>query len=205
MQSHEFTFWGPWTNETHCHFILSALKTPLLDENIPDSGYIKYIIIGPKPDCQLGNIYLLKIFLFFHSTGFHSGPFQDHSSPNSRMALFCWNKWYPEWQFWQGTLPNIIPLDSGRNHRGMIKTSCDSRWKVSTIGHLKGLVCDLSPLTSPKMPDGWNFLSVITCVPATFTCFLSYLCTTTISNHSISQCHRHSPSKSHSISITIEL
>ena len=111
MQSHEFTFWGPWTNETHCHFISSALKTPLWDENIPDSGYIKYII-GPKPDCQLGNIYLLKIFLFLHSTGFHSGPFQDHSSPYSGMALFHWNKWQLEWQFWQGTLPKIIPPDS---------------------------------------------------------------------------------------------
>ena len=122
MQSCEFTFWGPWTNETHCHLILSTLNTPLWDENIPDSRYIKYIIIGPKPDCQLGNIYLLKIFLFLHSTRFHS-------SPNSRMALFHQNKWQPEWQFWQGTLPKIIPPDS----TGM------TRFQQESQGHDKDL------------------------------------------------------------------
>ena len=84
MQSRDFTFRGPWTNETHCHFILSALRTHLWDENIPDSGYIKFIIIArPKPDCQLSIIYLLNFFFFLHSTGFCSGLFQDHSSLNS--------------------------------------------------------------------------------------------------------------------------
>ena len=46
-----------------------------------------------------------------HSTGFCSGPFQDHSGPNSGMALFCRNKWSPEWQFWQDSLPKIILPD----------------------------------------------------------------------------------------------
>ena len=49
-----------------------------------------------------------------HSTGFRSGPFRDHSGPNSGMALFRRNKWSPEWQFWQDSLPKIIPLDSTR-------------------------------------------------------------------------------------------
>ena len=57
-----------------------------------------------------------------HSAGFCSGPFQDHSGLNSGMAQFHQNNWSPEWQFWQGSLPKMIPLDSGRNHRGMIKT-----------------------------------------------------------------------------------
>ena len=47
-----------------------------------------------------------------HSAGFHSGPFRDHSSANSRMALFHQNKWSLEWQFWQGSLPKIILPDS---------------------------------------------------------------------------------------------
>ena len=47
-----------------------------------------------------------------HSTGFRSGPFRDHSGANSGMALFHQNKWSPEWQFWLGSLPQIIPLDS---------------------------------------------------------------------------------------------
>ena len=88
MQSRDFTFQGPWTNETHCHFILSALTTPLWDENIPDSGYIKYIIIArPKPDCQLSIIYLLNFFfcippdsVLVHS-GTILGPFRSQ----------CWN------------------------------------------------------------------------------------------------------------------
>ena len=84
-QSCDFTLQGPWTNETHCHFILSALMTPLWDENMPDSGYIKYIIIArPKPDCQLSIIYLLSFFFFFFFFAFHQIPFWsilgDHSS-----------------------------------------------------------------------------------------------------------------------------
>ena len=47
-----------------------------------------------------------------HSAGFRSGPFRDHSGPNSGMALFRQNKWSPEWQFWQDSLPKIIPPDS---------------------------------------------------------------------------------------------
>ena len=38
---------------------------------------------------------------------------------------------------------------------------CDSRRKVPTIGHLRGLEHDL-PMTFPEMPDGWNFSSAIT-------------------------------------------
>ena len=52
-----------------------------------------------------------------HSAGFHSSPFQDHSSANSRMALFHWNKWSLEWQFWQDSLPKIILPDSTGFHR----------------------------------------------------------------------------------------
>ena len=58
--------------------------------------------------------------------------------------------------------------------------ACDSRWKVPTVGHLGGLERDPPRVTSPKMPDGWNFLSAITCVPPTFTRFPSYLCNITL-------------------------
>ena len=47
-----------------------------------------------------------------HSTGFCSGPFWNHSGLNSGMAQFHWNNWSPEWQFWQGSLPKMIPPDS---------------------------------------------------------------------------------------------
>ena len=40
QKSCDFTFQGPWTNETHCHFILSTLMTPLWDENIPASQIV---------------------------------------------------------------------------------------------------------------------------------------------------------------------
>ena len=65
-----------------------------------------------------------------HSTRFHSSPFWDHSGPNSGMALFCWNKWSPEWQFWQDSLPKIILLDS---------TGMTRFWQESQ-GHDKDLI-----------------------------------------------------------------
>ena len=86
---------GLWTHETHCHVIFSTLWTPLWDENIPDG-------------CAL----LIYHKCNQHSTGFRSSPFRDHSGPNSGMALFRWNKRSLEWQFWQDSLPKIIPPDS---------------------------------------------------------------------------------------------
>ena len=116
MQSCEFTFQGPWTNETHCHFILSTLKTPLWDVNIPDSGYIKYIIIGPKPDCQLGNIYLLNFFFFcilLDSVLVHSRtiPVPILEWLYSAGINGTWNGNFGR------ALPKIIPLDFAGFHR----------------------------------------------------------------------------------------
>ena len=86
---------GPWTQETHLYVIFSAQWTPMGWKH-PRWGAHWWFIINAKQ----------------HSAGFHSSPFRDHSNANSRMALFCWNKWSLEWQFWQGSLPKIILPDS---------------------------------------------------------------------------------------------
>ena len=54
--------------------------------------------------------YLINIY--FHSPDsvpVHSG---DHSPLNSGMASFHRNMLPPEWQYWQGPLPNFIPQES---------------------------------------------------------------------------------------------
>ena len=69
--------------------------------------------------------------LIYHKCNQHSARFR--SSPNSGMALFRWNKWSPEWQFWQDSLPKIIPLDSAGFQRGM------TRFRQESQGHDKDL------------------------------------------------------------------
>ena len=83
--------------------------------------------------------------------------------------------------------------------------ACDSRWKVPTIRHLRGLEHDLPPCDFSQ-DSWWLELSICyhTYQPLSHTFFLTFVPQLSPS-HSITQCHRHSPSKSRSISITIEL
>src|ERR1700678_1672659 len=67
--------------------------------------------------------------------------------------------------------------------------TCDSIWKVPTVGHLgpkghKNRVPEMPDNWKfvnllPEIPDGWNFPYSITCVPAAFARFPSYLPTIT--------------------------
>jgi hypothetical protein len=42
---------------------------------------------------------------------------------------------------------------------------CDNLRKVPTVGHLGDVELVTVPVTSPEMPDGWNFPSAITRLP----------------------------------------
>ena len=93
---------GPWTHETRCHVIFSTLWTPLLDKNIPDGVCI--------------------VDLSLMQRAFHQIPFQSILVPIPEWLYSTWINGPQNGNFGR-TLPKIIPPDSSRNHRGMIKTS----------------------------------------------------------------------------------
>ena len=90
------------------------------------------------------------------------------------MALFCWNKWSPEWQFWQGSLPKIIPPDSTRFHR-------NDRILAESQGHDKDLqqMCSFLPQAGSSAT---NSLFYHRCILLLWTCSPAMACSSATSS-----------------------